>query len=274
VPGHVAIVLSPERRQQVGVTTERVAVHPLVREIRAAATVGNDPDLYRALVEYREALATRRAIGASSLRESRSGAAALVDAAALRLRRVGIGPRELQAIAGLDPTTFILPGAHVWVYARFFEEDVRFVTIGTALRVEVPALPERTYTATVLVIDPTVDAASRTVRVRALVATPEGELRPDAFATATLDVPFGTHLAIPRSAVIDTGRGRITFVDVGEGRLEPRPLRLGRTAGDRVEVLDGVAEGESVVTSANFLVDSESRLKAALADFGTPGHVH
>jgi len=87
-------------------------------------------------------------------------------------------------------------------------------------------------------------------------------------------VPLGEQVAIPRSAVIDTGRGRIAFVDLGEGRLEPRPLRLGRAAGDRVEVLDGVAAGETVVTSANFLVDSESRLKAALAAFAAPAHVH
>jgi Cu(I)/Ag(I) efflux system membrane fusion protein len=274
VPGHVAITLSPERRQQIGVTTGVVAVLPLFRDVRATATIGNDPDLYRTLLEYREALAGRRVIGGSSLRESRAGADALVDAAALRLRRMGIGPRELAAVAGLDPTTFILPGAHVWVYARFFEEDIRFVTLGMMLAVEVPALPGRTYTAKVIAIDPTVDPGTRTVRVRALVSTPEAELRPDAFAAVTLRVPLGDQLAIPRSAVIDTGRGRITFVDAGEGRLDPRPLRLGRSAGDHIEVLDGVVAGETVVTSANFLVDSESRLKAALAAFAAPAHSH
>jgi Cu(I)/Ag(I) efflux system membrane fusion protein len=273
VAGRAPFVLSAERQQLIGVTRAPVEVRPLTREIRAAATVANDPALYAGLIEYREALRSRGVLRSTSLDEAVTGSDALVRAAALKLRRLGLGERDVAALASLDPTTFILPGPKVWVYARIFEDDAPLVKPGMPLRIEIPSEPGRTVTSTVFAIDPVVAPESRTVRVRALVATPDADLRPDAYVTAVFEVPLGEHLAIPRSAVLDAGARRIVFVVSDDGRFTPREVRLGRVADGYYEVLDGVAAGEQVVTSANFLIDSESRIKAAVGAFGGV-HVH
>jgi len=249
-------------------------MRPLSREIRAAATVADDPGLYEAWIGYREALRTRGVLRSGELRETVTGGDALVRAAALKLRRQGVGEREIAALGELDPTTLILPGPRVWIYAQVFEEDATLLRPGMPLTVEVPSDPGRTLTSTVLAIDPTVSSESRTVRVRALVATPEAGLRPGTFVIATIQVPLGERLAIPRAAVLDAGTRRLAFVVTDGTHFDPREVTVGRTAGDWIEVLDGVAVGERVVTSANFLIDSESRLKAAVAAFGAPGHAH
>jgi Cu(I)/Ag(I) efflux system membrane fusion protein len=280
VPDHAAFVLSPERQQLIGVTRAPVAMRALTREVRAAATIANDPALYAALVEYREALRTRGALRATTLSEAVTGGDALVRASALKLRRLGIGDRELAALAGLDPTTLILPGPRVWVYAQLFEEDAPLVTTGMPLTIEIPSAPGRTFTSTVFAVDPIVAPESRTVRVRALLDTPGGTLRPETYVTAVFRIALGEHLAIPRAAVLDSGSRRLVFVAGDDGRFTPREVHLGSVAGDDVAVLDGVTAGEQVVTSANFLIDSESRLKAAVAAFGpssggaAPAHVH
>ena len=274
VPGHAAFTLTPERQQLIGVTDAPASVQALVRELRVAAMVADDAGLYEALIEYREALRTRGALRATSLRESATSGDALVRAAALKLRRQGLGDRELAALGDMDPTTLILPGARVWVYAQVFEEDVPLLGPGMALDVDVPSEPGRTLPSTVFSIDPTVSPESRTVRVRALVSTPDASLRPGTFVTATFKIPLGDRLAIPRTAVLDTGLHRLVFVTDGT-RFEPRDVTLGPTAGDVVEVTSGLTAGERVVTSANFLIDSESRLKAAVAAFGAaPAHQH
>jgi Cu(I)/Ag(I) efflux system membrane fusion protein len=280
VPDHAAFILSPERQQLIGVTRAPVARRALTREIRAAGTIANDPTLYATLIEYREAVRTRGVLRSTSLSQTVTGGDALVRASALKLRRLGIGDREVATLAGLDPTTLILPGPRVWVYAQLFEEDAPLVAAGMPLTIEVPSERGRTYESTVFAVDPIVASESRTVRVRALVDTPGGTLRPDTFVTVVFRIALGEHLAVPRTAVLDSGTRRLAFVVSDDGRFTPREVRLGAVAGDDVEVLDGLIEGEQVVTSANFLIDSESRLKAALAAFGptpdgaAPAHRH
>jgi Cu(I)/Ag(I) efflux system membrane fusion protein len=271
---HASFTLSPERQQLIGVTRAPVEVRPLTHTLRLPATVANDMALYEALIEYREAIRTRGAIGRTTLREAGTGADALVRAAALKLQRLGIGERELASLAGLDPTTFILPGPRVWAYAQVFEEDAALVAPGTPVTIEVPSTG-RTYASTVFSVDPIVAIGTRTVRIRALVQTPDAELRPETYVTASLRVPLGEHRAIPREAVLESGARRLVFVVSDDGRFDPREVRLGRSADGWFEVVDGVTAGEQVVTSANFLIDSESRLKAALAAFeAAPAHAH
>jgi Cu(I)/Ag(I) efflux system membrane fusion protein len=129
----------------------------------------------------------------------------------------------------------------------------------------------------VAAVDPILSAASRTARVRARVATPDESLRLETFVHARIEVSLGELLAVPEEAVLHTGDHAVVFVVEGEGTFEPRSVRLGRDAAGYYEVLSGLAEGERVVTSANFLIDSESRFRAALAAFGkkaAAGHAH
>jgi len=279
VPGRAGFSLSPDRQQLIGVTRGRVEVRDLAVDVRAAGRVAYDPDLYEAIVEYREAVAARRQLGADALHEATRGADAVVRAAALKLRQKGVTDAIMASVtpAGRDPVSLLLPGKSTWIYVQVYEYEVDLVRPGQEVDFTAPSTPGTTWAARVVSVDPILDAATRTARVRALVSTPEEGLRPESFVNARIRVPLGPLLAVPKDAVMDTGEHRIVFVVRDAGEFTPRSVRLGREAEDAYEVLAGLEPGDEVVTSANFLIDSESRFRAALATFGgghAPGHVH
>jgi len=150
----------------------------------------------------------------------------------------------------------------VWADADVFQNDVALVKTGATVEV---TLGDETFTGRVSFIAPTVDAETRTVKVRMEIPNPDAKLKPEMWATARLKINLGERLAIPDVAVMRTGERVYTFRDAGKGKLEPVELKLGARTGEWFEVLAGLAAGDKVVTSANFLVDSESQLKAALA---------
>ncbi|MDR1708143.1 MAG: efflux RND transporter periplasmic adaptor subunit, partial [Candidatus Accumulibacter sp.] len=156
----------------------------------------------------------------------------------------------------------------VWVIADVFEQDIGLVADGAAAKVRVNAYPGEVFEGKVGYVYPTLNAATRTVPVRLELANPGLKLKPAMFAqvelTAAARAPAVT---VPLAAVIDSGTRRVVLVQAGEGRFEPREVRLGERNDDRIEILDGVAEGEPVVVAANFLIDAESNLKAALGGF-------
>jgi membrane fusion protein, copper/silver efflux system len=277
VPGHAPFTLSTERQQMIGVTKDTVERRNLDVEIRAVGRVAYDPKLYQAIVEYREAVKSKTGIRESSLREAHIGADALVRGAHLKLRQQGLSDAQIQELTkgNRDPVQLLLPGDSVWVYAQVYEYEAPLVERGQTMIVTAPSQPGRRYVATVAGVDPILDSMTRTVRVRGLVPTPDKSLRPESFVHVTLRIPLGEKLAVPQEAVLDTGEHQIVFVVKGEGSFEPRSVELGRDAEGFYEVLSGLEAGEQVVTSANFLIDSESRFRAALASFkGGAGHKH
>jgi hypothetical protein len=279
VPGHASFTLSPERQQLIGVKAEEVERRPLDVEIRTVGKVAYDPALYQGFVEYREAVRARAELRDAASPEALRGADGLIRAAALRLRQQGIAEAQLREITkdARDPVNLLLPGKTVWVYGQVYEYEIDLLRPGQEIVVTVPSLPGRTYRAGVVAIDPILNAMTRTGRIRALVATPDESLRPETFVHVSIHVPLGEKIAVPENAVLDTGEHQVVFVVVGEGRFEPRAVELGREAQGYYEVLHGVEPGERVVTSANFLIDSESRFRSALAAFGaksSAGHAH
>ena len=154
----------------------------------------------------------------------------------------------------------------LWVIAEVNEQDIGQVRVGNPAQVTVDAYPDRKFDGKVDFIYPTLDNATRTVQVRIELNNPTGVLKPAMFANVQIDVgKSGKVLTVPTSAVIDSGTKQVVLVRLAEGRFEPRPVTLGKRNDSVVEVLSGVKEGEQVVTSANFLLDSESNLKAALS---------
>ena len=162
----------------------------------------------------------------------------------------------------------------VWVMADIYEQDIARIKVGQPVRVTIDAFPGKAFDAKVAFVYPTLDTATRTTPIRVALANPGGLLRPGMFAH--VDVATGgsqPRLTVPANAVIDDGRRQIVLLDLGEGKFKPREVKLGLRGTDDVEVLDGLKEGERVVTSANFLIDSESNLKSALSRFsGKPEH--
>jgi Cu(I)/Ag(I) efflux system membrane fusion protein len=153
----------------------------------------------------------------------------------------------------------------VWAIAEVTEQDIGQVRLGSRAQVTVDAYPGRTFNGKVDFIYPTLNNATRTVQVRIEIANPKGLLKPAMFASAQLAVDKGDKvLTVPSSAVIDSGTRMLVLVRLAEGRFEPRAVSVGNRSDDYIEILAGVSEGEQVVTAANFLIDAESNLKAAL----------
>jgi len=256
------------------------------------------PDLVSAQREY---LTARSAQAALSEAEPwmQSGMQGLTDSSLERLRNWGISDAELanlekqgrarhalvvrspasgivmekSAVAGVramagDTLFKIADLSMVWIIAEVYEQDIGLIAPGQKVHARLDAYPGRTFEGKVGFIYPTLNAATRTAKVRVELPNPNGLLKPMMYAR--LEIGAGAHraLAVPRSAVLESGRRTLVLVDLGEGRFEPRAVQLGLRGEDMVEILEGLREGEEVVVSANFLIDAESNLKAALGAFG------
>jgi Cu(I)/Ag(I) efflux system membrane fusion protein len=207
-----------------------------------------------------------------------------------RLQRTGTATRTLTLsapIGGIVMDKPALQGLHfgagdllyrivdlstVWLLADVFEQDLAQIRPGQRATITVQAYPGRVFEGRVAFVYPTVNAQTRTAKVRIEVPNPELLLKTDMYATVEIAAPAesATVLVVPDSAVLDTGTRQTVLVDRGEGRFEPRAVKLGNRGGGYVAVLEGLREGEKVVTGANFLIDAESNLRAALQAFTAP----
>ncbi|KXB32514.1 RND transporter [Dechloromonas denitrificans] len=161
----------------------------------------------------------------------------------------------------------------VWAVADVFEQDIGLVKSGAKAKVKINAYPDKTFEGTISYVYPTLKAETRTIQVRIDLPNTNNLLKPGMFAQLELPTTVkGAVVTVPNSAVIDSGTRQIVLVQAKEGRFEPREVKLGARSDDRVEVIDGVRDGEQVVVAANFLIDAESNLKAAISGFGHSGH--
>jgi len=158
----------------------------------------------------------------------------------------------------------------VWAFAQVFQNDLGRIKVGEPASLTVDSYPGRVFRGRVDFIYPDIDMTTRTARVRLIFSNPNLTLTPGMFVNVALQVPLGNQLVIPIDGVLQSGTKQIVFVDRGGGYLEPREVQLGLQAGDKYIVQKGLKAGERIVTSANFLVDSESQLQAAIGSFVPP----
>jgi len=282
---------------------ERLAVDQTGQKVTRGQTLMEvySPDLVLAQQEYVAAAQGARALE-NAAPEARASAQALAEGALSRLRNWDVGGQverlrkggaPARTVALPSPVTGIvlekravqgmrfMPGetlyqiadlSTVWVVAEVFEQDLARVDAGQAATVTFSALPGMRFTGTVTFVYPTVTAETRTARVRIELPNHEGHLRPALFGTVEIAAPVaaGTVISVPDSAVLDTGDRQAVLVERGEGLYEPRTVKTGMRAGGFIEVKEGLAAGEKVVVSANFLIDAESNLRAALKSFRNP----
>jgi membrane fusion protein, copper/silver efflux system len=161
----------------------------------------------------------------------------------------------------------------VWVLADIYEVNAPFVRVGQPASITLAYQPGKTWRGRVTFIDPTVDPATRTLKARFEFANPGNELKPDMYADVVIAGASGNGIAVPESAVISTGERNVVFVSKENGVFEPREVTLGVRVRNLYEIKYGVSEGEKVVTGANFLLDSESKLKASISS-GAGEHKH
>jgi Cu(I)/Ag(I) efflux system membrane fusion protein len=155
----------------------------------------------------------------------------------------------------------------VWVSAEFYESELSMLKTGQSVTVATSSYPNERFEGQIAVINPFLEQAKRTAKVRIDIPNPDFKLRPGMYANVELGMDMGEGLTVPASAVMPTGSRQIAFVDKGGGKLDPRIVQLGEQIGDHYEVKSGLAEGERVVASANFLIDAESKVQGALPNW-------
>ncbi|WP_306599396.1 efflux RND transporter periplasmic adaptor subunit [Geothrix sp. 21YS21S-2] len=251
------------------------------------------PDFVSAQKEYLLALRTRKALKGGEREDSGQD---LLDSARRRMALWDVAPAELDElersgearksltlrspIAGVVTAKTAVEGnrltpadipfeitdlGHLWAIADVYEPELPRLKVGMAAALTLGAFPGKTFTGRVAFIDPQVDPKTRTTKARVEIANPSGLLKPEMYGEMVIRSQARKGLVVPVDAVLDAGTRKIVFVAMGDGRFEPREVQTGANLGESVEVLSGVKAGESVVNRANFLVDSESRLKAALS---------
>ena len=260
------------------------------------------PELVSTQEEYLAALRARQELAASPYPEVAASGNALVESARRRLRLWDISEEQIRELEQtgqvrksltlyspyggivLEKMAFkgmrVEPGmalykladlSVVWLIADIYEYELPLIRLGQQASINLSYLPGEAFTGKAVFIYPYLDAQTRTARVRFEFANPRGTLKPEMYAGVEITIRLGDKIAVPEGAIIDTGIRKVAIVEKGAGYFEPRDVKLGTKAGDYYEVLDGLKVGERVVTSANFLIDSESKLKEAV---GGAGHQH
>lgn len=259
------------------------------------------PDLVATEREYLVAKQSQNRVAGSTISGVSEGAASLLEAATERLKQWGVPQKEIarlestgqvqheltveSPVSGYITERNALPNlavqpetrlytvtdlSAVWVFAEVFQNDLGRIKIGDRAKLTVDSYPGKTFEGRVNFIYPQVDMTTRTVRARLAFRNPGLKLTPGMFVNVALQVPQGKQLVIPASGVLQSGTRQIVFVNRGDGYLEPRDVELGARTGDDFIVAKGLKGGEEIVTSANFLIDSESQLQAALGSFVPP----
>jgi RND family efflux transporter MFP subunit len=276
------------------------ATYQYVRKGQPLFTIYS-PDLVSTEREYLVARENQRQVAQSSVPGVASSAASLLDAAAARLKQWSVPQKEITRLESTGevqqeieidspvsgyiternalPSVAVQPEMRlytiadlstVWVQAQVFQNDLERVKIGAPASLTVNTYPGRNCNGRVDFIYPQVDMDTRTAKVRVVFSNSGLQLKPGMFVNVSLKVPMGNQLVIPASGVLQSGTREIAFVERNDGYIEPREVQLGTRVGDDFIVLKGLKVGEQIVTSANFLIDSESQLQAALGSFVPP----
>ena len=252
------------------------------------------PDLLATQDEYLLALRAQAQLAASPLDEAKANAASLVASARERLRLWDVTDAQIAALehrgkaepvltvyapsSGIVLKREALPGKYVepgttlyeiadlsmvWISADIYESEMAVTKVGQPVAITFSAYPGETFSGKVAYVYPTLNAEARTVRVRLELPNPELKLKPGMYGNVILQTNAVRTLVVPKEAVLNTGLRQLVFMDRGQGRYEPASVKLGRRSQDAVEVMEGLKEGDQIVTSANFLLDAESKLTSA-----------
>jgi Cu(I)/Ag(I) efflux system membrane fusion protein len=257
------------------------------------------PDLVSTQTEYLLARRGDQQLHESPFPQAAGGAKALLDAARRRLLLWDITPQQIREleetgkprtaltlhspVSGFVTAKNVYQGLYVtpdtelytvtdlsriWMLLDIYEYEMSYVRLGMPVTLRLRSQPGESIAGTITYIYPYLDNQTRTNKVRVEFDNPGLRFKPDMYATGEIHAALGERLVVPKDAVLDSGTRQIVFVALGDGFFAPREVRLGERGDDYAEVLEGVQEGEQVVVGANFMVDSESQLKAALSAMG------
>ncbi len=264
--GGPTVTISPERQQMIGVKTEPVKIMDLTKVVRVSGKIAYDPELVVTQEEFIQALNAEYNVKDSPLQDVIDRAKRFAEAARNKLKLLGMNDDQIIVLEKTRKaeTNLYLPGKgeNVWAYINVYEYEIGFIGIGDSVDIEAVAYPGEEFTGKVVSINPVLDPTTRTNQVRVEVPNPDNKLKPEMFVNALIKENLGSKLAVPETAVLDTGLRKIVYLSEENNVLESREVMIGQKAENYYEVLSGLKEGDVVVTSGNFLVDSESKLKS------------
>lgn len=264
--GGVTVTISPERQQMIGVKTEPVKIIDLTKVVRVSGKIAYDPALAVTQEEFIQALNAQDNVKDSPLQDVIDRARSLTEAARNKLKLLGMSDDQINILEKTrkSETNLYLPGKgeNVWAYINVYEYEIGLIKVGDSVDIEAVAYPGVKFTGKVVSISPVLEPNTRTNQVRVEVPNSDNKLKPEMFVNALIKESLGSKLAVPEAAVLDTGLRKIVYLSEENDVLESREVTLGQKAENYYEVLGGLKEGDVVVTSGNFLVDSESKLKS------------
>jgi Cu(I)/Ag(I) efflux system membrane fusion protein len=272
---HPGVYISPEKQQLIGVKKGKVETRNLAGQILTVGRVAYDPNLFVAQQEYLQALKGHASAQKAKLDYLDGQSQSLLKTMRYKLQLLGMSSAEIEEMEkrGTPETGLYLPTSedkNIWVYITIYEYEAGLVREGMSVQVDTLAYPGETFQGRIISITPLLEAATRTLKARALVENPQGKLKLEMFANVRINYELGERLAVPDDAVMHAGTRDIVYVALPNGHFEPKTVKLGAKAQGYYEVLQGLSAGQDVVTSANFLVDSESKLNAVLNQMGEP----
>lgn len=261
------------------------------------------PDLVQTQQEYLLALRAKQELGDSAFPEAARGVASLYESAKRRLELWDISPEQIKELEErgqpIKALTLYAPASgfvltrnafekqrimpdtdlysivdlsSVWVIADIYEFEASEIKLGQKVNITLPYSMGKNFSGNITYISPQLDNTTRTLKVRVEIPNPDMNFKPDMYANVEIKIDYGKQLVVPQEAILDSGLEQRVFVALQDGYFQPRIVKLGDKLDDKVVIVNGLKAGERVVTSANFLVDSESQLKMAVGGMGTHNH--
>ena len=262
--GHGTIVLDQAKQEMIGIKTGNVVKKELFKSIDTAGRVAFDPELYAAQYEYIEAIKQETSVQDSPVSDVKRSAKAMIESSKMRLKILGLSDSQITALKNSSRlnTNYLIPkdGDRLWIYAEVYEMDLPHIRPGLPAKITRSSLRGKMLVGEVVSVDRVINPLTRTAKVRISLKNAPIDLRPESYVEVSILSPLGEQVVIPYDAVMDTGKEAWVFVVQENGVIEPRTITIKHYAGDEVAVEQGVLAGEKIVTSANFLIDSESRI--------------
>ncbi|MCO5113913.1 MAG: efflux RND transporter periplasmic adaptor subunit [Bdellovibrionaceae bacterium] len=274
--GRAPVRLSLDKQQMIGVKVEKAQKKNLFKSIKAPGRIAFDPELYTAQSEYLEALKQWKRVQNSPLAEVKSNTQQMINSSKIRLRVLGLSEEHINALTrrGSQSESLLVGGQDNIVYADIFEIDLPYIKVGQATQITAGFLQEKFLPGKVTSVDRVINPETRTAKVRIELLKSDPAIRPESYVNVTILAPLGEHLSVPLESILDTGVDAFVFVKKGEGRFEPKKVQVLLETSTDAALVGDIKEGDLVVVGAQFLMDSESRLRSVIQDGSSPSQEH
>jgi Cu(I)/Ag(I) efflux system membrane fusion protein len=245
-----------------GLKSETAKVMQVNKIVHLPARVAYDNDLYLSQQEY-----------ILSYKNFSSGQNDILDGAKFRLKLLGYTDNDIKELEKQTQPdkTLLYPGDKAWLFADVYENDLEAVKPGKEVAAVTDTFPSTKFSGLVMFIEPSLNPETRSAKARILVNNTGNLLKLEMFANIEVKTSKSSVLAVPKTAVIDTGLRKVVYIDYANGEYEPKDVKTGFTGDDYIEIKSGLKAGDLVVTNGNFMLDSESQLKSGSASNGMEG---